>query len=277
MERRYVVSYNPIIQADKNLICAGREPDESDLYWIKQARAVVLPQGCRESLFKMAYMNCPNVFPDYRCRFWFPGKTGQIRMFRLFGLPHPKSLIFGGIRNCPEPVWNSLRYPVVVKSAAGGEGEGVFFVNGPEKVNEVKKILESYEKSGIYGFIIQEFIPNDGKDLRLVIMHNKVYGYWRKVVDGLSFYHNVSKGADIEHVDVERKLPSVYAIAKKLMKKVGINLAGIDLIFSLQDSYYERPYILEINYFFGRKGLGGNENYYKLLQNAVQEWLKDIN
>jgi len=30
---------------------------------------------------------------------------------------------------------------------------------------------------------------------------------------------------------------------------------------------------LEINYFFGRKGLGGSEAYYKLLQQEIDRWI----
>jgi len=32
---------------------------------------------------------------------------------------------------------------------------------------------------------------------------------------------------------------------------------------------------LEINYYFGRRGLGGTINYYRLLYKAVQDWLEE--
>jgi ribosomal protein S6--L-glutamate ligase len=31
--------------------------------------------------------------------------------------------------------------------------------------------------------------------------------------------------------------------------------------------------LLEINYFFGRKGLGGSENYYRILLAEIRNWL----
>ena len=57
-----------------------------------------------------------------------------------------------------------------------------------------------------------------------------------------------------------------------LAEKTGINLAAVDFVFplSLKNS---SPHFLEINYYFGRRGLGGSENYYRLLHQAIQEWL----
>ena len=37
-----------------------------------------------------------------------------------------------------------------------------------------------------------------------------------------------------------------------------------------------KPLFLEINYFFGRKGLGGSEKYYKILQDEIDNWIKRI-
>jgi ribosomal protein S6--L-glutamate ligase len=62
--------------------------------------------------------------------------------------------------------------------------------------------------------------------------------------------------------------------AHVLTEKTGINLAAVDFVFpfSLKDP---EPFVLEINYFFGRRGLGGTENYYRLLYQAVQDWLAE--
>jgi ribosomal protein S6--L-glutamate ligase len=34
--------------------------------------------------------------------------------------------------------------------------------------------------------------------------------------------------------------------------------------------------LLEINYYFGRKGLGGSEAYYKILRKEIQAWLSSL-
>jgi len=55
-------------------------------------------------------------------------------------------------------------------------------------------------------------------------------------------------------------------------------LAGIDLIFEKDDRNNgdQHPLLLEINYFFGRTGLGGSERFYSLFQAAVDQWLEQL-
>ena len=86
-----ILSYHPCYEADRNRLCAGREPDEKDLSAIRDADAVVLPQGCREALYHMARQNSPHVFPDYDARFQYPGKTGQAKLFQALDVPHPRT------------------------------------------------------------------------------------------------------------------------------------------------------------------------------------------
>jgi ribosomal protein S6--L-glutamate ligase len=55
-------------------------------------------------------------------------------------------------------------------------------------------------------------------------------------------------------------------------KQTGVNLAAIDFVCSLSDMQPELLF-LEVNYYFGRRGLGGSEDYYHILHDAVREWL----
>jgi ribosomal protein S6--L-glutamate ligase len=64
------------------------------------------------------------------------------------------------------------------------------------------------------------------------------------------------------------------ARALSICQKTGINLAAFDFVFD-PDRPDPQPFILEINYYFGRKGLGGSFKYYRLLLKAIQEWLKE--
>ena len=89
-----IVSFHPLFEANKNIICAGREPNAKDLSSIKAADAVILPQGCSRSLYEMARNHCDFVFPNYEARFKYPGKIGQIELFRKTKTSHPRSAIF---------------------------------------------------------------------------------------------------------------------------------------------------------------------------------------
>jgi len=65
------------------------------------------------------------------------------------------------------------------------------------------------------------------------------------------------------------------AQAQALARRTGINLAAVDFVFPLSKED-PTPLFLEINYYFGRRGLGGMDAYYRLLFRAIQEWLKGM-
>jgi ribosomal protein S6--L-glutamate ligase len=55
-------------------------------------------------------------------------------------------------------------------------------------------------------------------------------------------------------------------------------LAGFDFIFDERTLAAGRvePLMLEINYYFGRTGLGGSEAFYKILTAEVDHWLAGL-
>ena len=272
-----IVSFHPLFEADKNIICAGRKPDERDLAAIKASNAVILSQGCYPSLYKMARDNCPNVFPNYDVRFKYPGKTNQIKLFRKYGISHPASEIFFDITSFKHqygstPSELSSAFPVVFKLDWGGEGETVYLVKSAEDFREILAKAAVFEKSGQTGFLLQEYIPSGNRTLRVVIIGRRMFSYWRFQEKNDGFHSNLSKGAVID-ADAEPGLQlRAVTLVKHLCKKTGINLAGFDVIFPAGDDNQE-PLLLEINYFFGRKGLGGSEAYYRVLLEEIQNWL----
>jgi ribosomal protein S6--L-glutamate ligase len=89
------------------------------------------------------------------------------------------------------------------------------------------------------------------------------------------FCSNLSQGAVIDF-DVDPDLQDMAAFSvKNFGKQTKINLAGIDILFS-SDAQIKEPLFLEINYFFGRKGLGGSEKYYELLVAEIRRWIKSL-
>jgi len=269
-----ILSFHPCIEADVNMICAGREPGEQEIAAIQSANAVIIPQGCRESLYQIAKKNCRHVFPNYDMLFQYPGKIGQAKLFQKLNVPHPKTLCYDSIKDV-DSLYKSppFNYPFVFKLSWGGEGRNVFLVQSIQDFDMALDITKQYEKSGQKGFLLQEYIHTNGKSLRVVIIGHQIFSYWRIQSENNGFYSNVAKGAKIDY----HSNPHQQAEARKSLiqfcTKTGINLAGFDFIFSETDPK-RIPLFLEINYFFGRKGLGGTDNYYKLLESSVKEWIK---
>lgn len=275
-----ILSFHPLFTADRNRLCAGRSPDRADRRAMAEADAVILPQGCGEALYVMARKECPNVFPNYDARFRFPGKRGQIRLFRDFGAPHPRSATFGGPSAFREPDATSddlwLRaYPLVFKFDWGGEGEGVFLLESESDLQAALDSARSLERSGMGGFLLQEFVATGSRTLRVAVIGKRIEIYWRIDRDGLGFGTSLARGAEIDRDADPDLMAAGRRTVERLCLKTGINLAGFDLIF--RDGWDRpEPLFLEINYFFGRRGLGGSERYYGLVDTAIRHWLSGL-
>ena len=273
-----ILSYHPCFLGDRNLLCAGREPDAGDLAAIRSADAVILPQGCSGSLYAMAKAGCPNVFPNFDVRFAFPGKTGQARLFGQTRVPHPRTEAYPNLAAlhtcyglCPQQT--SLGFPLVFKLNHGGEGEHVYRLDGPAALAGALDIARRYEHSGQAGFVFQEYVPCGNRSLRVVVIGQTTRSYWRVQPTPGTWTANLAKGAHLDpHADPHLQQAAVEAV-RRFCGLTAINLAGFDLIFSAA-SDSPTPLFLEINFFFGRKGLGGSESFYALLNSEILNWIK---
>jgi len=275
-----ILSYHPCFEGEKNLLCAGREPGTDDLDAIRTADAVILPQGCYQSLYQMARNNCKHVFPNFDARFKYKGKIGQIQLFRKKNAAHPKtetykninafSLNYGGMP--PKPAFD---FPFVFKFDWGGEGDYVFLIKSPEDFLTVMQTARKFEKSGQKGFIIQEYIPSKNRSLRVVIVGQTIISYWRIQRNRENFTSNIARGASIDFdTDPELQKEAVKSV-KDFCLRTEIDLAGFDILFS-SGATINSPLFLEINYFFGRRGLGGSEIFYEILNREIVKWLDRI-
>jgi len=278
-----ILSFHPLYTADLNLLCAGRDPGAQDLAAICQAKAVILPQGCRQSLYRAARNNCAHVFPDYDARFAYPEKIGQAKLFQKTKVPHPHTVYYdkGALSEVGcQTLLNDLplALPFVFKFNWGGEGETVFLLQSMEAVEKALNNSILYEKSGQYGFLLQEFIPSRGRSLRVVVIHQSYISYWRVHDKADGFYTNLKKGAKIDAESDPALQEAAIAATRRFCDQTMINLAGFDFLFSEPDlqTGLIKPLFLEINYFFGRRGLGGSDNYYQILQNEIDDWLSRL-
>jgi ribosomal protein S6--L-glutamate ligase len=275
-----IVSFHPMFEADKNIICAGREPDADDLAAVKAAEAVILPQGCRQSLYEMARDNCRHVFPDYETRFKYPGKIGQVRLFQESGTAHPHTETYRTLNDFRRRYGDGLKdiafeLPCVFKFDWGGEGETVFLINTRQDLKTVLQKAADFERSGQKGFLLQEYVPTEGRTLRVAVIGRTLISYWRIQENADNFLSSVSRGARIDSVLEPERQDGARGLVKNLCKKTGINLAGFDVIFApVRESI--KPLMLEINYFFGRRGLGGSDAFYEILTREIHNWLSDV-
>ncbi len=273
-----VVSFHPMLRGDVNFLCAGRPPMKEEIAAMRAARAVLLPQGCSAPLYHAAREACAHLFPNYDARFVYPGKIGQIALFRACRLPHPETFVFRSVREFAsggDIFKPKRRHPIVFKCDWGGEGETVFLVSSRKELDARIAWSERLEGSGQRGFLIQEFVPCGARSLRVVVIGDRRIAYWRRQENAAEFRASLAAGARIDPRSEPALRRRGVELVSRLCRLTGINLAGIDLIFDERENP-PAPLLLEINYRFGRTGIGGSAGFYRLLREAARRWLQEI-
>ena len=274
MQSNKVISFNPAVPGDLFIWDRGAI-DKALCKILKTAKAVIFHQTVYPELYHLARSLCPKVFPNYDCRFKWQGKIGDTMLFWNFGVPHPQTWIFPKVEafigDHPEMGYKSPRFqfPYVIKANIGGEGSSIYLIETRAQLDEVLKILRHMEWEGRSGFVVQEYIQGIEKDLRVVVIGEYIASYWRM---GEGFHKNVARGGEIDsHAEPELQHIGRSAV-RDLCRKTGINLAGFDLIFPKGKN---KPLFIEINYTFGRTGLGGSERFYEILNEQMRNFLKE--
>ncbi len=237
-----------------------------------RADLTVVPQRIKAHQYRFCQKHCVLLFPDYRYRFGFEGKYGNIELFRLFNAPHPSTELYPSvsafIRRHIKGKEPYFPFPFVIKSDTGGGGWGIFLARDKKGLQEVLTTLSDARRHPRRRFIAQAFVPHGGRDLRVVVIGKSFYPYWRCQPDPEEFRNNVGRGAFIDYdLDPDLRDEGVRCV-RTFCENTGLNLAAFDLMFdrSRPDS---APLLSEINFMFGRKGLGGSNRFFACLQEAV--------
>jgi len=272
-----ILSFHPCIDADLNGIVAGRAPGPGEASMVKRADAIILPQGVRQDLYDLCRKYTNRVFPNYDLRFQNPGKIGDIILFRTTAIPHPETYLFENVTDFHSqfPAGKDrfpFTFPFVLKGNYGGEGRMVYRIDNPHELQTILDQLRAMENSGTRGFIVQQWIDHGGRDVRVVVLHDRLISYWRIQRDPQQFLTNLSAGGAIDLESDHHLLEKAEDVVHRFCQQTGVNLAGIDLIFDQNDKS-KQPLFLEINYWFGRRFFGSSEAYYAELKKAVKRWL----
>ena len=270
-----ILSFHPCFVADCQVILADRNLNAGERRLIRAADAIILPQSCSPALYRACKNSESHVFPDYDLRFKYPGKVGQSLLFEKLKIPHPVTKRWVSVQKFrdgqKQKSASPHEMPFFLKTDMGHEGEGVYFVTDGDTLETA---LARLEKAGTEGFISQAAIPCNGNVLRAVVLHKKIIIYWKRPARPDEGTTTISHGSRVDKVWKPALQEKGRAQAQWICEKTGINVAAFDFVFDLGHPD-PLPLILEINYYFGRRGLDGSLNYYGLLLNAIREWLKE--
>jgi ribosomal protein S6--L-glutamate ligase len=270
-----ILSFHPCFVADAQIILADRKLSAEDGRLIQTADAIILPQTCSPALYKACANSKAHVFPDYGLRFKYPGKVGQSSLFEKSKIPLPATMRWLSVKKFRDYLkvedGPPHEMPFFLKTDRSHESDGVFFVTDRKSLETA---LARLEKIGSDKFISQERVPCQGNVLRTVVLHKSIVTYWKRPSKPFGVVTSVSLGSRVDKKWKPELQEKGKAQTQWICEKTGINLAAFDFVFN-PDQPEPQPFILEINYYFGRRGLGGSLRYYRLLLKAIQEWLEE--
>jgi gamma-F420-2:alpha-L-glutamate ligase len=148
-------------------------------------------------------------------------------------------------------VEKNIGFPVIVKKISGSYGRGVFLCEDKKSLKQLVTMAELTKKS--YDIIIQEFIKDTwGKDLRVMVVNNKVIGCMMRQATDDDFRANITRGGEGFPYEVNEQIDWLSVESSKAL---GLDIAGVDLLF--QNGGYK---ICEVN---SNPGFEGMENFTK--------------
>jgi ribosomal protein S6--L-glutamate ligase len=152
--------------------------------------------------------------------------------------------------------------PVVIKLLEGTQGIGVILA--PElKIAEA--IIETLHGTN-QQVLIQAFVKESrGRDIRAIVVGDRVVAAMRRVAQGDEFRSNVHRGGSVEAVTLD---PAYEEVAVRSAQIMGLRIAGVDMLEGR-----DGPLVMEVN---SSPGLEGIESATRLdVAGAMIDYIAD--
>lgn len=140
--------------------------------------------------------------------------------------------------------------PVVIKLLEGTQGIGVILAPSIKVAEAIIETLQSTKQQ----VLIQRFVKESrGRDIRALVVGDRVVAAMRRVAQGDEFRSNVHRGGTVEPVELDEDAERIAVRAAQIM---GLKVAGVDMLEA-----DEGPLVMEVN---SSPGLEGIEQATKL-------------
>lgn len=134
--------------------------------------------------------------------------------------------------------------PVIIKLIEGTQGIGVLLADTVKAAESIIELLQSQKQN----VLIQKFVAESrGKDLRALVVGERVVAAMRRVAQGQEFRSNVHRGGVAEPVELPEEYEEAAIRSAQIM---GLRVAGVDMLESSSG-----PQIMEVNSSPGLEGI----------------------
>ena len=126
--------------------------------------------------------------------------------------------------------------PVVLKLLQGAQGVGVILADSTRVAQAILEALRSARQN----MLIQKFVSESrGRDIRAIVVGDRVVASMRRVAQGHEFRSNVHRGAKTEPVKLDQQY---LRTALRAAHVLGLQVAGVDMLESA-----DGPQVTEVN------------------------------
>jgi ribosomal protein S6--L-glutamate ligase len=139
--------------------------------------------------------------------------------------------------------------PVVIKLLEGTQGIGVILAPQAKVAEAIIETLHSTNQN----VLIQRFISESrGRDIRALVVGDRVVAAMRRVASGDEFRSNVHRGGTVEPVELS---PEYERVAVRSAQIMGLRVAGVDMLEGA-----DGPLVMEVNSSPGLQGIEAATN-----------------
>jgi RimK family alpha-L-glutamate ligase len=176
------------------------------------------------------------------------------------GLPHPRTAHVGAVTEL------DLAFPVIVKPRFGSWGRDVVVARDRAELERHVSALGPIAWFRRHGALVQELVPPQGYDLRIVVAAGEVVGAVKRLAADGEWRTNIALGGRRETVDPP---PQARLVALGAVAALGMDLVGVDLLPDGDGGWV----VLELNGavdFTPEYGLGGANVFARVVETLVR-------
>jgi glutathione synthase/RimK-type ligase-like ATP-grasp enzyme len=179
------------------------------------------------------------TYPSPDHAYLYEDKILEVYISEVCGIPYAKTHVSHDKDDALRLI-QELQYPVVSKIVPASGSVGVELITTPKHARRVVEhafstagrkshMVSSRQKNYIY---FQDFVPNDGYDIRVMVIGNWAFGYYRRAPEG-------DFRASGMHLVEKRELPEeAMKIALDANKAIRSPMLVVDMLHGLDGKYY---------------------------------------
>lgn len=213
--------------------------DEFDVIIGKLSNSSYELEEIREKTYTLECHLGKLCFPDWRNVLLYENKKLETYLSKIYGFPFIPTYVSHD-RDDALRLIEGLKYPIVSKVVPSSGSLGVELVQTKKQAKSIVEqafsnngriihVLYERQKNFVY---FQDFIPNDGYDIRVIMVGRRVFGFYRRVLRG-DFR---ASGMKLEE---KRGLPDeAMRIARSINRVIKSPQLVVDFLHGQDGNYY---------------------------------------